>query len=66
MPTYDYKCPSCHEIEEFTHKMNETIQPFCYKCYHQNKPADMKRVINVGLGVHFKGSGFYETDYKNK
>lgn len=61
MPTYDYKCPSCQKIESHIHKMNETLQYSCENCSYA-----MEKMIGCGCGLHFKGSGFYETDYKNK
>ena len=62
MPTYDYKCEDCgHEFEKFHSMSSEPIKD-CPKC---NKPK-VKRMIGTGAGVIFKGSGFYQTDYKNK
>lgn len=61
MPTYDYKCLDCDEIKQYQHKMNETFTVVCEKC-----KTDMKKGFGGGLGVHFKGSGFYKTDYKGK
>ncbi len=61
MPTYDYKCPNCQAISLQFHKMHETFNISCEKCL-----VEMKKCISAGTGVHFKGSGFYETDYKGK
>lgn len=61
MPTYDYKCPKCHRTKELFHKMNETYLVGCPKCN-----VCMLKRISAGIGLHFKGSGFYETDYKGK
>ena len=59
MPTYDYRCPNCrHEFSKF-HKMSAKGRPKCPEC---GTPAE--RQITGGAGVHFKGSGFYITDYK--
>jgi putative FmdB family regulatory protein len=59
MPTYGYKCPKCgHEYEVFQ-KMSDTTRPKCPKCGTRGE-----RIISGGAGVVFKGSGFYETDYK--
>jgi len=61
MPTYDYTCTVCnHSFEEF-HGINEKTTRKCPKC---GKKA--KRMISVPAAIHFKGSGFYETDYKQK
>ncbi len=60
MPTYDYLCGSCgHQFEEFQ-SMNAKSLRKCPKC----KKSSLKRLIGSGGGIIFKGSGFYETDYK--
>ena len=66
MPTYDYKCPGCNKIEEFHHRMNKKIDPQCIECYRSGKEYHMVKQSSCGGGIHFKGSGFYETDYKGK
>ena len=61
MPTYDYECTSCsNRFEKF---QSITARPLrkCPKC-----GASVRRLIGAGGGVIFKGSGFYETDYKRK
>ena len=62
MPTYDYRCDACgHEFEEF---QSMTAKPLrkCPQC----KKQKLKRLIGTGAGVIFKGSGFYETDYRSE
>lgn len=59
MPTYDYKCKECGAIQEEFHKMNDSPQVICRAC-----GCKMVKLISYGGGVIFKGSGFYETDYK--
>lgn len=61
MPTYDYKCPKCYKIEQLFHKMCEEIEQQCSECNEK-----MVKCISCGIGLHFKGNGFYETDYKEK
>lgn len=62
MPTYDYQCQACgHEVEIF-HAMTEQPRKKCPAC-GKNK---LQRQIGLGAGIIFKGSGFYETDYKRK
>ena len=62
MPTYQYECQACgHEFEELQ-GMSDAKLTKCPKC-HKNKLA---RLIGGGSGMIFKGSGFYETDYKKK
>jgi putative FmdB family regulatory protein len=60
MPTYEYRCKSCgHEFEEFQ-TMSSDALIMCPKCA---KPT-LKRLMSSGVGLIFKGSGFYLTDYK--
>jgi putative FmdB family regulatory protein len=60
MPTYDYRCDDCgHELEVFQSMSDERLTecPACGK-------STLRRLIGSGSGIIFKGSGFYETDYK--
>ena len=60
MPTYEYQCKSCsYEFEEFQSMKDEPLKK-CPEC-GKNK---LVRLIGTGAGIIFKGSGFYETDYK--
>jgi len=59
MPTYDYLCTSCKNEFEVFQSMTEKPKRSCPEC---NGPV--KRLIGSGAGIMFKGSGFYETDYK--
>ena len=60
MPTYGYECKSCqHNFDVFQNINDEPIKT-CPKCQKQ-----VRRLINGGMGVIFKGSGFYVTDKKN-
>jgi len=62
MPTYDYICENCgHEFEQF---QTITAGPL-RKCPNCGKAA-LKRLIGVGAGIIFRGSGFYETDYRSE
>ncbi|MFA3782569.1 FmdB family zinc ribbon protein [Melioribacteraceae bacterium 4301-Me] len=61
MPTYDYKCTSCGYTFEVFQKISDEPIGFCPKCN-----GKVKRLIGAGAGTIFKGSGFYQTDYKNK
>lgn len=61
MPTYDYVCNACgHRFEEMQAMSAEPLKK-CPAC----KKAKLERLIGAGAGVIFKGSGFYQTDYKN-
>ena len=62
MPTYDYVCTLCgHELEIFQ-SMTEGAKRKCPACGEQG----LKRRIGAGAGLIFKGSGFYQTDYRKK
>ena len=60
MPTYDYACRACgHRFEEFQSISAEPLKK-CPSC----KKQKLERLIGAGAGVIFKGSGFYQTDYR--
>jgi putative FmdB family regulatory protein len=59
MPTYEYKCTSCGHTFEAIQSMNDKPLSRCPKC-----KSAVRRVINGGIGIIFKGSGFYTTDNK--
>ena len=60
MPTYDYKCLGCgHKFEELQ-KMTDDPLKDCPEC-----GGTLKRLIGTGATPIFKGSGFYQTDYKS-
>lgn len=62
MPTYDYRCNACeHEFELFQ-AMSAGVKKKCPEC---GKLA-LERLIGIGSAVMFKGSGFYETDYRSE
>lgn len=60
MPTYEYVCRSCGNEFEVFQSMRDAPVKTCPKC----GKATVKRLIGRGAGIIFKGSGFYETDYK--
>ena len=61
MPTYEYHCTECgFNFEEFQSMAAEPLH-ICPKC-----GGKVRRLISAGGGIIFKGSGFYETDYKHK
>lgn len=61
MPTYDYQCDACgHEFELFQ-QMSAPVKKKCPEC----GKLKLHRLIGTGAGVLFKGSGFYETDYRS-
>lgn len=61
MPTYDYICDACnHEFESFE-SIKADPQSVCPQC----QEAKLRRKIGGGAAVIFKGSGFYQTDYRS-
>lgn len=62
MPTYDYECDACgHTWEMFQRIVEDPIK----KCPECNKKK-ARRLFGTGSAVMFKGSGFYETDYRSE
>ncbi len=60
MPTYEYLCSNCgYRFEKFQ-RITAEPEKICPNCQQMT----IKRVINGGNGIIFKGSGFYITDYK--
>ena len=62
MPTYDYICDKCqHKFERFQSIKSRPVR----KCPECGK-LSVQRLIGAGAGVIFKGSGFYQTDYRSE
>lgn len=62
MPTYDYVCDACgHKFEEFQSISDKPLKK-CPKC----KKSKLRRLFGTGAAVVFKGSGFYQTDYRSE
>lgn len=62
MPTYDYKCKACGHTWELFQSMSAKHEKVCPEC--GRKTAE--RLIGTGAALLFKGSGFYETDYRSE
>ena len=61
MPTYDYVCDACgHEFELFQ-SITDSVKRKCPKC----AKSKLRRLIGTGAAIMFKGSGFYQTDYRS-
>ena len=60
MPVYEYKCPNGHLFEVF-HGMTESGPEVCEIC-----GAAPLQIVLHPVAVHYKGSGFYSTDYGRK
>lgn len=61
MPTYDYECDACGHTFEFFQGINEAVLRKCPQCHKQK----LRRLFGAGAAVVFKGSGFYQTDYRS-
>jgi putative FmdB family regulatory protein len=59
MPTYEYECKTCGYSFDAFQPMSEAPLKICPQC-----GKEVRRLINGGSGVIFKGSGFYITDKK--
>jgi putative FmdB family regulatory protein len=59
MPTYEYECKSCHHTFEAFQSIKDEPLKKCPKC-----GKGLRRLFGGGMGIIFKGSGFYTTDYK--
>lgn len=61
MPTYDYECDSCGKALEIFQRMTEDPLRECPACGQQT----FRRLFGTGAAIMFKGSGFYQTDYRS-
>ena len=59
MPTYSYQCTKCQAVQEVYHSMSAEPEIRCEDC-----GAVTRRLMGAGAGILFRGTGFYETDYK--
>ena len=60
MARYDYRCEPCDEVFEIERPLSDRSDVACPEC-----GVEAKRVFSP-VGVHFKGSGFHNTDYREK
>ncbi len=62
MPTYDYECDACNHTFELFQSITARHIKKCPEC----AKLKLKRLIGAGGTIIFKGSGFYQTDYRSK
>jgi putative FmdB family regulatory protein len=62
MPTYDYECDACGHTFELFQSISEPVEKKCPDC----KKPKLRRLFGTGAAVVFKGSGFYQTDYRSE
>jgi putative FmdB family regulatory protein len=62
MPTYEYRCEACgHQFEQYQPITAAPLRK-CPACGRRT----VQRLLGTGGGIIFKGSGFYETDYRSE
>jgi putative FmdB family regulatory protein len=61
MPNYEYECKKCGHRFEVFQKMTDAKLKKCPEC-----GGKVERLIGPGAGIVFKGSGFYQTDYRSE
>ena len=69
MPTYEYVCEKCgHEFDKFQSIKDDALKVCPKELCGLKKwgKGKVKRAIGAGAGIIFKGSGFYETDYRSE
>jgi putative FmdB family regulatory protein len=62
MPTYDYECDACEHQFELFQGINDPVETVCPQC----KKPKLRRLFGTGAAIVFKGSGFYQTDYRSE
>ncbi len=62
MPTYDYECGSCEHSFELFQSITEPVKKKCPRCGRKS----LRRLFGTGAAILFKGSGFYQTDYRSE
>ena len=62
MPTYDYQCDACDHSFELFQRISAPLKRKCPECGR----LKLRRLFGTGAAVLFKGSGFYQTDYRSK
>lgn len=62
MPTYDYECDACGHAFELFQSITADPEKKCPKC----GKLKLRRLFGTGSAIVFKGSGFYQTDYRSQ
>ncbi len=62
MPTYDYECDACGHTYELFQNISASKKSKCPECGRMK----LRRLFGIGAAVMFKGSGFYQTDYRSE
>jgi putative FmdB family regulatory protein len=62
MPTYEYECKACGQTCDIFQSITDKPKKKCPACGRRS----LERRIGAGAGIIFRGSGFYETDYRSE
>jgi putative FmdB family regulatory protein len=62
MPTYDYECKACDHSFELFQTISDPVKRKCPECGKMK----LRRLFGTGAALLFKGSGFYQTDYRSE
>ena len=62
MPTYDYECDACEHTFELFQSITAEPEKKCPECGKKK----LRRLFGTGGAIMFKGSGFYQTDYRSE
>lgn len=62
MPTYDYECNACGHSFELFQSITDGVKRKCPEC----GKLRLQRLFGTGAAIVFKGSGFYQTDYRSE
>ena len=62
MPTYEYECSACDHTFEVFQGINDPVKKKCPECGQ----LKLNRLFGTGAAIVFKGSGFYQTDYRSE
>lgn len=61
MPTYEYECKKCKRTFDVFQSITAKPLQKCPTC-----EGSIRRLVGRGAGIIFKGSGFYQTDYRSE
>ena len=62
MPTYEYHCEACKHVFDEIQSFKASPLRKCPSC----GKLKLRRAFGTGAAILFKGSGFYETDYRSE
>lgn len=64
MPVYEYRCKKCGKVFDYKQSMSDEPLKVCPdNICNEEIRGEVERIISSNIGISFKGSGFYSTDY---